>query len=448
MVRQIIPEFDVAVIGGGPGGSAIASYLARAGVNCVVFEREFFPREHVGESLVPSSTRIFDDLGFLPKMEAAGFPHKYGAVWTVAHSNLTASHDFGGLYAEDEANVRFSEREQPGVRQEYTYHVDRGKFDQLLLDHAAELGADVCYGTTVQQVDLDHQGGPRIRLQAGRSSYDVRSRVVVDASGRRTFLGNRLNLKVKDPIFDQYAIHAWFEDFDRGASSKADFIFIHFLPVTNTWIWQIPISDTITSIGLVTQKSNFTGTRKHREQFFWDSVATRPELLEKLKAAKQVRPFKAEGDYSYAMKQIAGDQYVLIGDAARFVDPIFSSGISVALNSAKLASQNILAALETGDLSRKAFRTYEETLRRGIRNWYEFICLYYRLNIVFTMFVNRPDYRYDLLKLLQGDVYDEEFPPVLTKMRQIVHEVEENPDHPWHTLLGDLSAEALREAFR
>src|SRR6266568_2671990 len=127
------PDFDVGIIGGGPAGSSMAAYLAKAGVDCVVFEREIFPRPHVGESLVPSSPRVFNDLGFLPQMEANGFPHKYGAAWTSEVTDRRFRTDWEGLGPDSHVELCFNEREQAGVDQIYTYHVDRGAFDNLLL---------------------------------------------------------------------------------------------------------------------------------------------------------------------------------------------------------------------------------------------------------------------------------------------------------------------------
>lgn len=448
-------DYDVAIIGGGPAGASMAAYLAKHGVKCAVYEREVFPRPHVGESLVPSSTRVLKDLGLLPKMEEYGFPHKLGAVWTVATSYLTACHDWEGLEPDPEADIRFDEREQIGVEQNHTYHVDRGVFDQLLLNRAGELGAAVFEGTAINDVGFhdDHvelgisNNGEKGNGAGGRTRIKVK--MVVDASGRRTFLGNRLKLKVNDPVFDQFAIHAWFEDFDRGCidREKKEYIFVHFLPITNAWIWQIPITERITSIGVVTQRKNFRGGRQDRETYFWDCLASRPELYDAIRQAKQIRPFTEEGDYSYAMTEITGDRWMMIGDAGRFVDPIFSTGVSIALSCSRFAHKDILKALETGDFSKARFSDYESTLRRGVRNWYEFISLYYRLNILFTAFIRNPKYRLDILKLLQGDVYDEEEPAVLTEMRRIVSAVENNPDHVWHKLLGDLSANELRKAF-
>lgn len=445
-------EYDVAVIGGGPGGAAVSAYLSRAGLKTVVLERETFPRPHVGESLVPSSTRVFRELDFLPKMEEAGFPYKYGAAWTVADQSNVYQHDWEGLAPDVYAAVSFSERQQEGVPQNYTYHVDRGKFDQMLLEHSEQLGTDVRFQCTVTDADFADPEWVRLAYtngspNNGAGKNEIAARMVVDASGRRTFLGHRMDLRVRDRYFDQYALHTWFKGYDRSVLASGrnqdNYIFVHFLPLSNTWVWQIPITEEITSIGVVTQKRNFTEAAKDRPGFFWGALESRPALAAALREAEQLRPLKDEGDYSYAMRQIAGDRFVLVGDAARFVDPIFSTGVSIALNSARFASRDILAAAETGDFARERFQTFEKTMTRGVRNWYRFISLYYRLNLLFTAFVIDERYRLDVLKLLQGDVYDEDEPAVLSRMREIVKQVEENPNHMWHPYLGDLRADDL-----
>ncbi len=441
------PDFEVGILGGGPAGATMAAYLARAGVDCVVLEREMFPRPHVGESLVPSSTRVFKDLGFLAIMEEAKFPRKYGAAWTSLDGRSLADHRWEELTAQNQGGITFAERPQEGVDQPYTYHVDRARFDLLLLQHAHSLGARVCQGLRVEHVDFDDGPLPRIRTRLGDKPIDFRVRLVVDATGRNTLLGRQLKLRITDPVFDQFSLHTWFEGFDRGDSDRADFIFIHFIPIRNTWVWQIPISESITSFGVVTQKRNFAGSKDSREAFFWSCAGLREELLAGLRKARQMRPFKEEGDYSYAMRQLCGDRFLLIGDAGRFVDPIFSSGVSLALNSAQFAHHDILAALENGDFRRESFGGYEALQRRGTRNWYRFISIYYRLNILFTYFVRHPKYRLDILKLLQGDVYDEEEPEVLQRMREAVAAAEDDPEHSWHQMLNDLTANAFKEAW-
>jgi 1H-pyrrole-2-carbonyl-[peptidyl-carrier protein] chlorinase len=444
-------DFDIGIIGGGPAGSTAASYLTKAGLSCAVFEGEIFPRPHVGESLVPATTPVLAEIGALGKVDRAGFPRKYGAAWTSAVENAVPTIGFRGLtYGFQQAMIKFNERDQKGVHQDYTYHVDRAKFDALLLEHSAELGTKIYEGVRVRSVDFASET-PVLRCRGGGGDMPVRVRMVVDASGRHTTLGRQLKLKTPDPVFNQYAIHAWFADLDRNAvaasDEQADYIFIHFLPITDSWVWQIPITDRITSVGVVTQKQRFQESGEQRDEFFWQCVGSRSGLCDALRAAEQVRNFRVEGDYSYAMKEICGDNWVLIGDAARFVDPIFSSGVSVAMNSARIACTDIVAAAEHGDFRGERFENYRIKLRRGVANWYEFISIYYRLNILFTAFVADPRYRTDVLQLLQGDVYDEVEPAALAKMRHITREVEENPDHLWHQYLGTLKAPAMAPQF-
>ncbi|MGC4852847.1 NAD(P)/FAD-dependent oxidoreductase [Micromonospora sp. DT4] len=445
-------EWDIGIIGGGPAGSTAAAYLAKAGLSVVVFESAHFPREHVGESLVPATTPVLLETGAMAAVEAAGFPRKFGAAWTSAESRPVSHLGFSNLTHDFRlAEVMFNERDQAGVDRDYTFHVDRGKFDQILLENAASLGAAVHHGVRVNRVDFDGEH-PVMHTRCADGQREVSVRMVVDASGRNTALGSQLKVKVADSVFNQYAIHTWFDGFDRQAlsaeQSKSDFIFIHFLPLTDTWVWQIPITETITSIGVVTQKSRFAeAAREDLEAFFWECVGSRPELEAALRSSEQVRPFKAEGDYSYAMKQICGDNFVMIGDAARFVDPIFSTGVSIALNSARLACNDIIAAAEAGDFKRERFTTYEMLLRRGVRNWYEFISVYYRLNILFTAFVQDPRYRLDVLKMLQGNMYDEAEPKALVEMRNVIRAVEQDPEHLWHPYLGELSAPTAAPIF-
>ncbi|MFD5315520.1 NAD(P)/FAD-dependent oxidoreductase [Streptomyces sp. NPDC127098] len=436
-------DFDVIIVGGGPAGSSAASYLAKEGLSVAVFESEMFPRPHVGESLVPATTRVLLETGVMPKIEEANFPKKYGATWTTPSKHAvmnqpSLSMDFA---VDGHAEVRFGERAQEGVDRDYTYHVDRGKFDLILLKHAEELGAKVFQGVRVSKVDFDDPEQVTVTVRIGPRSTDFTAKVVVDASGRQTLIGRQQKIKIGDPHFDQYAVHTWFDGLDRGAlcqdPKEVDHIQIHFLPMNDTWVWQIPITDTITSIGVVTQKKQFAELNADREKFFWKFVGTRRDLTEELKKCERVRPFRAEGDYSYSMEQVAGDRYVLIGDAARFVDPIFSSGVSIAMNTARLATRDIIAAAKDDKFDRSRFAEYERLQSMGTRNWYEFIQIYYRLNILFAEFVQDPKFRIDVLQLLQGDMY-EESPKALVAMRESIREVENDPGHVWYPYLSNL----------
>jgi 1H-pyrrole-2-carbonyl-[peptidyl-carrier protein] chlorinase len=406
---------NVIIIGGGPAGSAMGCYLSMAGIPNIILEGTIFPRPHVGESMVTSSTRVFEEIGFLPVMEREGFIHKFGASW----------HAPGGK----EFAIEFGEFPQEGIRQDYTYHVDRSKFDLLLLKHAESLGSTVYLGVHVKQVLFENGRAYGVRVIMGGVEVDLPSKMVVDASGRNTLLGNQLKIKKKDPIFNQYAVHAWYKNVDRGQAPTDDFIHIYFLPVERGWVWQIPINDEITSIGVVAEKDVFKQARLDYEAYFDAHCQINPDLYKAMRNAVRVNEFKSEGDYSYSMEKFVGDGYMMIGDAARFVDPIFSSGVSIALYSAKYGSERICYALGANDFSEEALRPYEVKIREGVAIWYEFIRLYYKLLPLFTHFISSKKHRIEVLRLLQGDVFDRGEVPVLDAMRKYIETVEKADTH-------------------
>lgn len=422
---------DVIIIGGGPAGSAMGSYLSMKGIDNIILEQAIHPRPHVGESMVTSSTRVFDEIGFLPKMEEAGFPHKYGAAW---HPIMNGDVD---VHTSNEAAIEFREFPQEGIDQEYTYHVDRSKFDLMLLKHAEELGSQVYQGMRVTRVLFEDGRAVGVQVRIGDQDIEMAAKVVVDASGRNTLLGRQLRLKKNDPIFDQYAVHGWFEGVNREGPT-GDFIHIYFLPVERGWAWQIPITDKITSIGVVTEREVFRRVRMDLKTFFGTYVASNHDLSNAMCHASRVNELKVEGDYSYSMENFVGDGYLLVGDAARFVDPIFSSGVSVALYSAKFAAERIQEAFSRNDFSAEVFRPYEEKLRAGVEIWYEFICLYYKLLPLFTYFIQSRKYRLQVLRLLQGDVFDRSEVGVLDEMRKFIETVENTENHLFKNQLSDI----------
>ncbi len=420
-----IPATDVLIIGGGPAGSAIGAYLSKAGISNTIFESVNHPRAHVGESMVTASTRVFEEIGFLPTMEREGFVHKFGATWHAPAGRGTFS-------------IRFGEFPQDDIDQDHTYHVDRAKLDMLLLKHAESLGSKVCQGVGVDEVLMDGDRACGLRVNVAGQSIDVHARFVVDASGRRTLLGNQLGLKKKDPLFDQYAVHAWYEDVARGEGDSKDHIHIYFLEVERGWAWQIPITDEITSMGVVAEKSVYREAKGDMAAMFERLVKSNDNLADAMAPARRVNDFKTEGDYSYSMTNFAGNGFVLVGDAARFVDPIFSSGVSVALYSAKFASESIVEALKTGDVSEAALQPYERRLRAGVEIWYEFIRLYYKLLPLFTYFIQSKKHRLQVLRLLQGEVFDRTEVPVLDAMREFIAQAEKSDKHAFRRQVTDL----------
>ncbi|MEO6596695.1 MAG: tryptophan 7-halogenase, partial [Planctomycetota bacterium] len=416
-------DADVVIVGGGPAGAILGAYLARAGVRTTILDKAVHPRPHVGESLICSTTRVFQEIGVLDAIERAGFVRKPGAVWTRWPAGPSRE-------------LRFRSMPHLGVSLDYTWHVDRGRLDALLLHHARELGAVVLEGERVARVEFVAGVATGVRLADGRL---LSARLVVDASGRSTLLGSQLGMKTNDSQFDQFTVHNWFEGFDRGPLATADHVHVHVLPKARSWLWQIPVSPAITSVGIVTRRGDFARGGEPAEQWFARQLADQPALAAKVARARPVHAFVKESNYSYAVERIAGDGWLVIGDAGRFIDPLFSSGVSVAAESARLAVEPICSALQSGDLTAGSFATWEQAVCSGVARWRELILMFYRLPALFLDLLDRDEGREQLRLLLQGEVYEAGSAPVLERMRRSIDEVAADREHPWHAELVALA---------
>lgn len=415
-------DAPVIIIGGGPGGASVGAYLSLAGIENVIFERDTFPRFHVGESLVPATTARFREIGFLEKLDQSRFVRKPGAVWLPKSGR-------------NSYKLRFAP--DPYGR-DYSFHVDRPVFDQMLLEHAASLGSRVEEETAVANVIMNGDRVTGVEIQRGTNTREVRASFVVDASGRRTFLGSRFKLKEKDPLFNQFAIFGHFKGFDLGPEDTSNYIHIIFLPTPRGWVWQIPVNDEITSVGVVTERADFHKDGRDRARYFNRHISSNPELSRRFEKARAATGLVAEGDYSYSMRKLVGPGYLLIGDAARFVDPIFSSGVSVAMTSAKFASEAIVKVLSGAMPEDEALGLYESRVKNGVKIWYEFIKIYYKLQNLFTLYIQKPEYRKDLELLLQGEVFDRASVPVLDKLREDIRAIEASDRHIMKEALTDI----------
>jgi FADH2 O2-dependent halogenase len=417
-------DADVIVIGGGPAGATVGAYLGRAGHRVMVLERDIHPREHVGESLVPATNIVTHDLGFWEKLESSQFVKKPGATWTGTEGKV------GSQFV-----VTFADVPQNIPNPEYTYHVDRAAFDAMYLRHASELGAEVIQGISVLKVLFEGDRAVGVRVRVLGKEFDLRSRYVVDASGRRCLIGKQLGIWEKDKQFNQFAIYSWFKGVNPPSPETEEYIHIHFLPVNRGWVWHIPIYDGITSVGAVTEKSDFLKSGQDHETFFNELLQMTANTRHILNGAERVKPYYIEGDYSYKMDEFAGPGWLLVGDAARFVDPIFSSGVSVAMRSGQFASQAIERAL-LGDET-EAFGEYQETVDRGVQIWYEWITLYYKLQELFTRFSGKPEYKPDIQQLLQGEVFDKDAVQVLDRMKLALAAIQADDRHIWRSKVSD-----------
>ena len=407
-------DADVIVIGGGPAGSVLASLLAQAGYRALVLERDIHPRDHVGESLTPSSTPVFRQIGIHHKIEEAGFVHKPGACWTAPNAPI-------GKYVE----IRLGEFPLAAAKQGYTYNVERNVLDTMLLRHAHDLGAKVVQGVQVQKVlfDGDRAVGVRAKVTNGWEQ-DLSARVVVDASGRRCLLASQLDLKRKDPILNQFAIYSWFKGVEPHPPGTEGVIFLHFLGLERAWAWQIPMRNGLVSVGMVVDRADFKKYGVDKEEFFQSLVERNRTLKHNMRHAERVREWWLEGDYSYSVDKIAGKGWMMIGDAQRFVDPIFSTGVDVATNSA-LHAFNAIDAVWKGEDEEETFAAYERRIMEGTAAWYDFICLFYKLQNLFTMFAVDKRTHEDVVRVLQGNLY---FPETIERARRLIARMEATYD--------------------
>jgi 1H-pyrrole-2-carbonyl-[peptidyl-carrier protein] chlorinase len=387
-------DADVIVIGGGPAGSALATFLARDGRDVILLEKDVHPRDHVGESLTPSTNLIFDKLGFLDKMNDAGFIHKPGTGWNAPRSGLWK---FVEIWL-----FEFPILNGP---QPYTYNVERDVMDTMLIRHAHESGAKVLEGVNVQRVLFDGDRAVGVRAQVSDGwERDLRARFVVDASGRRCLLAKQLGLRKKDHTFNQYAIYSWFEGVQRPPERYEGFTLFYFIGLNQSWAWHIPLRMGRASMGVVVNKDDFQKSGKSHEEFFESLVERNRTFQYAMKDATRVRPWWIEADYSYRIDTLAGNGWLLIGDALRFVDPIFSSGVDVALFSSLFAYETITGAMNGGS-EQRAFEDYERRVTAGIDIWYEMIDTFYSMQNLVTRYATSKRWREQIVRTLQGNPY-------------------------------------------
>ena len=338
---------DIIVIGGGPGGSACATLLADQGYRVTLLERARFPREHVGESLLPASIPVLEQIGVMPAIESAGFVVKRGAtlVWGKDPD------PWSWYFADD-----------PGQRPT-SFQVVRSEFDHILLKNAAAHGVDVREEHQVLDIEFDDERVTGVTYMVDGEADQMRCRFLVDASGQAALLSRKLNLHQWDEYFKNLAVYGYYENAAHLDPPNNGNIFIE--SYEHGWLWKIPLHTGVTSVGAVVDKE--IGQRGLRELgpsgFLEAQVELAPHTRELLKEATLVDEPNVERDWSYTSKRFVGDGFVLVGDAAAFVDPLFSSGVHLALGSAALAAQYVDAVL-TDPTSRNSAATQYETLYR------------------------------------------------------------------------------------
>jgi len=353
-------ELDAIVIGGGPGGSSAAAYLARAGRRVLLLEKETFPRFHIGESLLPYNAPILRELGLWPALEAAGFPRKYGAQFHLGNGSLCTRFVFG---------------EGKFTREPKVFQVERATFDHMLLKQARALGADAREGWTVQCFAADDNGVRVTAASAAGPTQEFRARFLVDASGRANLTGNQENLRVVHQGLRKLAVFGHFTGVVRDAGKAGgDTVIVR---LENKWFWIIPISPEKTSVGLVLDKDEFVASGLSPEETFRRHVEEHPPLRERLQNSQLIGEVQTTSDFSYHNRRLVGTRLFRVGDAAGFMDPIFSAGVFLAMWSGKLAAETIQRALADGNDGARGLKRYEKRIWSGMRFYWRMVELYY-----------------------------------------------------------------------
>ena len=383
-------QLDVVVIGGGPAGSTTSTLLAQRGLRVRLFERERFPRFHIGESLIPETYWVLRRLNMLPRMHESPFVKKYSV-------------QFVNSLGKESAPFYFWDNKPHECSQ--TWQVVRSEFDQMMLDNAREHGVDVREGVRVRDVLFDGDRAVGVRIQVDGALDEVRARVVVDASGQNGLLMNRLNLRVWDPILNKGAIWTYWQGAYRDTGRDEGATLVIQTPGRNGWFWYIPLHDDIVSMGVVAPYDYLFKGRGGYPQTYDEEVAQCPGARERVAGAKRVTGHFATKDYSYRSTRVSGDGWVLVGDAFGFLDPLYSSGVLLALRSGEFASDAIVEGLANGDTSGAQLGKWGPLFNQGVDRMRRLVCEYYGGFSFGNMVRQYPDLRGTLTDLLIGDLF-------------------------------------------
>jgi flavin-dependent dehydrogenase len=367
--------YDVAIIGGGPAGSTAATLLAKAGRRVIVFEREKFPRFHIGESLLPFSVQTFDRLGVREKLDRAFLPKFGGEIMAACGTK----------------GVKFYFKDGFRSQRDRAYQVTRSEFDELLLDHSRENGAEIREETEVERIEFTDEHVDLYWRDARRrvpkitghdsasSSTNVgrsRARYLLDCSGRQTILGSLFNLKKTYDHLQKFSVFAHYENIGRLPGRDATLI--RMVRGLDRWFWMIPLTETRTSIGVVMDTTTFRATKLPPEIALEKFVTEQPLMAERMKNAIRVSPVYSTGDFSYRNIRLFGDRWLLAGDAAGFIDPVFSSGVFLAIMSAEKAADTLEQVLTNESDRRRLFKKYSRTVNRIMDIYLTFVNAWYQ----------------------------------------------------------------------
>jgi len=418
--------YDVIVVGGGPAGSSIASILSREGLRVVLFEKEEFPRHHIGESLMTDTYWTFQRMGLLEKLKASPFVRKYSVQFAnPAGKESRPFYFFEAMHHESAV----------------TWQVTRAVFDKMLIEHAADQGATVHQPAAVKQVlfEDDKAVGVEVLLKDGtRESFHAR--VVVDATGQSAMLSNKFRWRVRDPKLKKAVLFSYF----KGAHREPDLnggatLVLRTQPGSGGWFWYIPLEDDLTSVGIVADPGYLLKDRgQDLAKILHEEIDRCETVKRRVGEGERVDKVYSILDYSYRSKKNAGNGFVIIGDAYGFLDPIYSSGVLLACKMAELAADAIHDAFRHSDFSAARLGQFQGKLDQGIESMRKLVYAFYNDGFSFAQFLRKyPEQRTNIINLLIGDVFKEGVDEVYGPMSEfaeipppLYEQVDDQPTKP------------------
>lgn len=386
-------QYDVIVIGGGPSGSTVSALLAEYGHKVLLVEREAFPRYHIGESLIPYTWFTLNRLGVVEWLRKSACPKKYSVQFVSITGKVSQPFYFFQTIKHECSQ---------------TWQVWRGEFDSMLLDNARKKGVEVRQGWTVRELLMEgtRAVGVRADVTDGQKNIELRAKVVVDATGRDSLLSRKFQWKDKDPDLNKIAVWSYYEGAKRDPGLDEGATTVAYVPQKG-WFWYIPMHSNIVSVGVVGEPGYLYRDTRDADEIYHREVQACAWIRDHVSVGRQCEPVRVTGEYSYHSRRIGGDGFCLVGDAFAFLDPLFSTGVFLALKSGELAADAIHAGLDAGTpLTAAHFDRYYATQRQAVTSFRALVRAFYDLSFSFREFLQvYPHLHSKIVDTLVGNVF-------------------------------------------
>ena len=405
-------SYDIIVIGGGPAGSTVATLVAEQGHRVLLLEREAEPQFKIGESLIPATYWTFKRLGMLEKLRASHFPQKYSVQFYSRSGKASTPFYFFQTNPHDSA---------------VTWQVLRSEFDEMLLDNAKEKGVEIRRGIGVREVLFEGDTATGVVIQHTDGTREtLHATVIVDSTGQRSLIGKQLNLNTIEPDLKMASLFTHYEGGHRDEGIDEGATLILHTKDKDSWFWSIPLPYNRTSIGVVGELDYLLQNRRdadgklNAQKIFNEELAKCAPLQQRLEGAKQLLPIQTTKDFSYRASRIAGNNWVLVGDAFGFLDPVYSTGLFLALKSGEMAADVIIEAFDKNDFSEAQLGSFGPAFVKGMEAFRKLVYAFYTKEFSFARFLSEyPEHQGGIVDILSGDVFRKDVTHIFPAMAEM-----------------------------